>query len=485
MSKKHNNDEFDLNLSKSKKEEKEDKKEKDVEIEEEEVEEEEVEEEPVEEIEEEIDVSEDEEEEDTKEEEKEEEQFEVVESKEDKYEEVETKKVKRTDSYYDASLIELIGYGLLNWIITVFTLGIARPWGECMITRYIVNHTTINGKRLEFEGKGSAYFVQIFKWVLLSIITLGIYTLWIPIKKLRWQISQIHFEDENLVTGDSYFEGSFLGLVGINILCFFITFFTLGILYPVAHCFKMRWICKHTIINKKRLIFKGKAMSFFLNNLLWIFLTIITFGIFGLWLGIFRMKWQVKNTSIKLKDEEEEKEITSIIIAAIITIIVIIVGVIVITNAVPAIEKSLTPDETILDEMRVTYKAIDTNISDRIFNEEEYNIIELGEDQARIREILNINELNEFVNNGGTTDIYGTVAKSAETYYTNLIVNLTKEGTTCRYYTRKHTYEDEHKYMSCKVDNKLTKFIEGISRGNSSRDGDSYPLDKEEENTNE
>ena len=56
-------------------------------------------------------------------------------------------------------------------------MGIGAPWGACMIYSYQINHTVYNGKRLKFEGTGEELFVNIFKWVLLSIITLTKITL--------------------------------------------------------------------------------------------------------------------------------------------------------------------------------------------------------------------------------------------------------------------------------------------------------------------
>ena len=63
---------------------------------------------------------------------------------------------------------------------------------------YVFNHTVYNGKRLKFEGKGTDLFIQRFKWILFTIITLGIYSLWIPLNQEKWTVSNIHFEDEEL-----------------------------------------------------------------------------------------------------------------------------------------------------------------------------------------------------------------------------------------------------------------------------------------------
>ena len=248
------------------------------------------------------------------------------------YQEVEPiKKEIRTDSYFDGGLIELIGWRLLSFLITIVTLGIAAPWGKCMLYSYQIKHTVYNGKRLKFEGTGGDLFVNKFKWFLLSIITFGIYALFIPIKKTKWVISNIHFEDEEFVRNESFFDGKTIQLIGVNILCNFLNIITLGLLYPFTVCFKLRWINKHIVINRKKIVFKGTAISLFGKHILWWFLTVITFGIYGLWLPIKMLKWQSKHTHIKTVGEEEQKD-KSLFIAIPVAIIAIAIIAAIIPN---------------------------------------------------------------------------------------------------------------------------------------------------------
>ena len=231
------------------------------------------------------------------------------------FEEVQRKpKVVRTDSYFDGGLLELIGWRILAFLITVVTLGIAYPWAECMLYNYQFKHTVYNGKRLKFEGTGGDLFVNMFKWLFFTLITCGIYAFFIPVSKTKWVISNLHFEDEDYITGDSYFDGNTFQLIGVNIICNLLTIFTLGLLYLFSVCYKLKWINKHSIINRKRLIFKGKSLNLWGKYLLWTFLTIITFGIYGLWLGIKMLKWQTKNTSIRLVGEKDAPDTVTYII---------------------------------------------------------------------------------------------------------------------------------------------------------------------------
>lgn len=227
------------------------------------------------------------------------------------YQEVETvKKQVRTDSYFDGGLLELIGWRILAFLIIGVTFGIATPWAKCMLYSYQFKHTVYNGKRLKFEGTGGDLFVNIFKWVFFSIITLGIYLIFVPVKKTKWVISNLHYEDEEFVKGESFFDGSTLQLIGVNLLSFFLNTISFGLLYPFTVCFKLRWINKHTVINKKKVVFTGKALNLFGKYILWCFLTIITLGIYGFWLDIKMLKWQTKNIHIKTVGEQESKDNT-------------------------------------------------------------------------------------------------------------------------------------------------------------------------------
>ena len=242
------------------------------------------------------------------------------------YQEVETKKKEvRTDSYFDGGVLELIGWRILALLITVVTLGIANPWAQCMLYSWQIKHTVYNGKRLKFEGTGGDLFVNMFKWLFFTIITLGIYALFIPIRKAKWVVSNIHYEDEEFVKDDSFFDGNTLQLIGINILYSIITLFSLGLLYPFAVCLKLKWINKHSVINRKKLVFDGNGLQLWGKYLLWWFLTIITFGIFSIWLPILMLKWETKHIHIKTVGEEEKKDKTALIIIPIVIVIMILV----------------------------------------------------------------------------------------------------------------------------------------------------------------
>lgn len=100
------------------------------------------------------------------------------------------------NSYFDGSLLSYVGRVIFGAIITIFTLGLGAPWAIINIYRWEINHTVIDGKRLEFLGTGWGLFGQWIKWWFLTIVTFGIYGFWVHIKLLDWKTRHTFLVDE-------------------------------------------------------------------------------------------------------------------------------------------------------------------------------------------------------------------------------------------------------------------------------------------------
>jgi len=94
----------------------------------------------------------------------------------------------------------------------------------------------------------------------------------------------------------SKFTGGLLGLIGTNILASIIAVITLGIGIPWAVCIRQSWYVKHTYIEGKQLVFKGRAIELFGQYIKWLLLTLITLGIYVFWLRIKMHAWVVSKT---------------------------------------------------------------------------------------------------------------------------------------------------------------------------------------------
>lgn len=76
--------------------------------------------------------------------------------------------------------------------MTVFTLGICYPWSVCMVygwkNGWKINHTVVDGHRMKFKGSAVGLYGNWIKWLLLTVITLGIYGFWVSIKLEDWKV---------------------------------------------------------------------------------------------------------------------------------------------------------------------------------------------------------------------------------------------------------------------------------------------------------
>ena len=97
-------------------------------------------------------------------------------------------------SFFDGTLLGLIGVNLLTAFVSAITLGLAAPAMTCYRLRWIYKHTCIGGYRLKFNGRGGQLFGKYLLWALLTIITIGIYGLWVPIKFKKWETSHVEID---------------------------------------------------------------------------------------------------------------------------------------------------------------------------------------------------------------------------------------------------------------------------------------------------
>ncbi|MGI5842238.1 MAG: DUF898 family protein [Christensenellales bacterium] len=102
-------------------------------------------------------------------------------------------------SEFTGGLLPMIGYGILIWLVTIFTLGIATPFVMVAYFRWEAGHTHIQGRQLKFVGKGGELFLKFLLWMFLTLITLGIFGIWVSIKFLRWKVENTVFADESIV----------------------------------------------------------------------------------------------------------------------------------------------------------------------------------------------------------------------------------------------------------------------------------------------
>ncbi|MCL2598465.1 MAG: YjgN family protein [Firmicutes bacterium] len=96
-------------------------------------------------------------------------------------------------SKFDGGLIGFIGIIIATVVLSALIITI--PLAVCVYHNWITKHTVIEGRRLAFDGKAGQLFGNWIKWILLGIITLGIYHLVVPFKMRKWVTKHTHFEE--------------------------------------------------------------------------------------------------------------------------------------------------------------------------------------------------------------------------------------------------------------------------------------------------
>ena len=196
-------------------------------------------------------------------------------------------------SYFDGGYWAYIGYNIAVNFVIFATFGIATPWMKCWYQKWLASHTVINGKRMTFDGKGGDLFVKYIIWLLLSYVTCGIYTLWMNVALKKWISEHTHFEGEP--DNNSFFDSGVGDYFVTSILS------ALALLVPFAgvawsNIIITRWFINHTVIDSRRLTFRGTVGDLFIKYLLWGLLTSITCGIFGLFVPVKYIKWETEHT---------------------------------------------------------------------------------------------------------------------------------------------------------------------------------------------
>ena len=99
----------------------------------------------------------------------------------------------KDNSYFDGGLLSLILLVIVGGFISTLTLGICYPWAICLIYKWEVENTVIEGKRLKFTGTGIGLFGNWIKLFLLIIVTFGLYSFWAAIFIKKWKAKNTIF----------------------------------------------------------------------------------------------------------------------------------------------------------------------------------------------------------------------------------------------------------------------------------------------------
>ena len=207
------------------------------------------------------------------------------------------------ESSYDGGAVSNFLHLLVVILFSTLTLFLAMPALVCWYFRWETKHVKINGRQLEFDGKGIQLFGKLVLWVFLTFITFGLYGIFrMPLNLNRWRTSHTHvagYRTPDGNKGESKFDGSIFGLWGVYLaraICLPLSFITLGFLGVAAKRYKYAWFAKHKIYDGQIMQFDGTSGQLWGKTILWALLTIITIGIYTAWMINNIKKWSYKHT---------------------------------------------------------------------------------------------------------------------------------------------------------------------------------------------
>ena len=88
---------------------------------------------------------------------------------------------------FDGGAATYWGTLVLATLITVVTFGICYPFALVLKERWKAKHSFIHGRQLVFTGSAFGLFGRWILWLLLIIVTIGIYSFWVAPRLQRWR----------------------------------------------------------------------------------------------------------------------------------------------------------------------------------------------------------------------------------------------------------------------------------------------------------
>ena len=162
------------------------------------------------------------------------------------------------------------GIIIVNWLLTTLTLGIYYPWAKAKNLQFILGQTTLNGDPFAFHGTGKEMFKGFIKVIALFAILFAILGLFL-----------------------------YLDMPAVGMILFYLIVIAI---MPLAIHGSYRYRMSRTSWRGVRFGYRGDRNEFIKLFFKWIFFTIISFGIYGSWFTINLRNYVLSN--IRFGDAE-------------------------------------------------------------------------------------------------------------------------------------------------------------------------------------
>lgn len=89
---------------------------------------------------------------------------------------------------------EIGGLQIALIAVAAFLVLLGLAWAEIRFIKWETKHTVISGNSIKFNGNAFQLLGNCIKWTFLTIITVGIYALWLPIKVRKWKTQHMELQ---------------------------------------------------------------------------------------------------------------------------------------------------------------------------------------------------------------------------------------------------------------------------------------------------
>jgi uncharacterized membrane protein YjgN (DUF898 family) len=223
---------------------------------------------------------------------------------------------------------ELFTVLIVNWLLTIVTLGLYYPWAKARKLQYNYEHTELDGHPFHFHGTGREMFKGFIKAVLLILLVFGPFYVGSILQKPALTIGGLILLGFGsmalfpLIIHGSYryrssrssWRGIHFGYRGIlkelYSICLrdgFITLVTCGLYSSWLQMNVRSYVISHIRYGSSRFTYKGDGGDYFLLNLKGYFLSIFTFGIYLFWWMKDRFNYYVDNLTWTMGEGADQR----------------------------------------------------------------------------------------------------------------------------------------------------------------------------------
>ncbi|MBP4141267.1 DUF898 domain-containing protein [Flavobacterium sp. P4023] len=216
------------------------------------------------------------------------------------------------------------GIVIVNWLLTIITLGIYYPWAKAKQLQFIFGKSTLNDDPFAFHGTGKEMFKGFVKVIGLFILLMVIMGLFMFMKMpliglLLFYLGifavlplAIHGSYRYRMSRTSWrgirfgYRGDKKEFIQLFFKWFFFTIISLGIYGSWFKINLRNYVLSNVRFGDAQLNYDGDGGDYFLLNLKGYFLTIFTLGIYSFWWQKDIFEYYIDNLSLHKEDKKIE-----------------------------------------------------------------------------------------------------------------------------------------------------------------------------------